>query len=78
MAAGTAGKTIVTFSLDGEGYLEHTLVLQSSGPSRENKLLDAAAARSLWACRFSRPARPGTLIEATYTWKSPAQAGAGQ
>lgn len=72
ITAGATGKSIVTFSLDAEGYLEHTLVLQSAGQSREHKLLDAAAARSLWACRFSRPARPGTLIEATYVWKSPA------
>ena len=75
--AGVVGTTILTFSLDADGYLEHTMLIQSAGPSREHKLLDAAAVRMLWSCTFPRPDEPRTLVQATYTWQ-PAPSGGGK
>lgn len=67
--AGVAGTTILAFSLDADGYLEGTMLIQSAGSSREHKLLDAAAVRKLWSCTFPRPDEPGAIVQATYTWQ---------
>lgn len=67
--AGVVGTTILSFSLDADGYLDHTMLIKSAGTSREHKLLDAAAVRMLWSCTFYRPDVPGAIVQATYTWK---------
>jgi periplasmic protein TonB len=72
VAAAATGRTILGFSVDENGYLFHTTVIRTAGASREHKLLDAAAVRSLWTCRFAKPERSNALFRMEYTWELPA------
>src|SRR5215207_818747 len=48
VSAGATGRTIVGFSVNENGDLFETIVLRTAGATKEHKLLDAAAARTLW------------------------------
>ena len=47
---GVTGTSRIRFSVDAGGHILGAQILQSSGPSRENRLLDQAAAAALAKC----------------------------
>lgn len=67
--AEATGQTVITFALDPQGNLQSSTIVKSAGSSRAHKLLDAAAVRSLWTCRFAPPESVRTVFSKTYTWR---------
>ena len=71
--AGTTGTTRIRFSVDAMGHISGSQIVQSSGPTRENRLMDRAAADALAQCpvqvgtdELGRPV--GTTTDVTYVW----------
>jgi len=71
--AGTTGTTRIRFSVDAMGRISGSQIVQSSGPARENRLMDKAAADALAQCpvqvgtdELGRPT--GTTTDVTYVW----------
>ena len=54
--AGVTGVTRIRFTVDATGRISGSQILQSSGPTRENRLMDRAAAEALAQC----PVQVGT------------------
>jgi protein TonB len=54
--AGAEGVSRIRFTVDASGHIASAQILQSSGPTREHRLLDKAAAEALAQC----PVTPGT------------------
>lgn len=75
--AGVQGTTTVAFHVNADGVVTDTEIVQSSGPHRENKLLDKAAAEALARCvvfvgKLDKDAQGqpiASVIKASYTWK---------
>jgi protein TonB len=72
--AGATGVSRIRFSVDAGGHILGAQILQSSGSTRENRLLDKAAADALAHC----PITPGTddmgrpvsaTADVEYVWK---------
>lgn len=72
--AGATGVSRIRFSVDAGGRILGAQILQSSGPTRENRLLDKTAADALAQC----PITPGTdemgrpvsaTADVEYVWK---------
>ena len=71
--AGATGTTLIRFSVDATGRIAGSQILQSSGPTRENRLMDKAAAEALAQCPvqvgtddMGRPV--GTTTDVQYVW----------
>ena len=71
--AGATGTTLIRFSVDATGRISGSQILQSSGSSRENRLMDKAAAEALAQCpvqvgtdEMGRPV--GTTTDVQYIW----------
>ena len=71
--AGATGTTLIRFSVDAMGRISGSQILQSSGPTRENRLMDKAAAEALAQCPvqvgtddMGRPV--GTTTDVQYVW----------
>jgi protein TonB len=71
--AGATGTTRIRFSVDAMGRISGSQIVQSSGATRENRLLDRAAADALAQCpvqvgtdEMGRPM--GTTTDVTYVW----------
>ena len=71
--AGATGTTRIRFSVDATGRIAGSQIVQSSGPTRENRLMDKAAADALAQCpvqvgtdELGRPM--GTTTDVTYVW----------
>ena len=63
----------IRFSVDASGRVTGSQILQSSGPTRENRLLDKAAAQALAQCpvqvgtdEMGRPV--GATTDVDYVW----------
>ena len=71
--ANVTGTTRLRFTLDAQARVQGVEITQSSGPTREHRLLDVSAKMSLATCRFTAALsddgtpRPST-VEVTYTW----------
>ena len=72
--AGATGVTHIRFSVDASGRIAGTQIVQPSGSSRENRLMDKAAADALAQCpvqvgtdELGRPV--GTTTDVEYVWK---------
>ena len=70
---GATGVTRIRFSVDANGRVAGSRILQSSGPSREHRLLDRAAAEALAQCPVQvgtdETGRPvGTTTDVDYVW----------
>jgi len=62
------------FTVDANGKVSGADIIQSSGPSREHRLLDKAAQSALAQCPITvghdDQGKPiGTKVEVDYTWK---------
>lgn len=71
--AGATGITRIRFSVDATGRIAGSQILQSSGSSREHRLLDRAAAEALAQCPVQvgtdESGRPvGTTTDVEYVW----------
>ena len=73
LRAGVAGVSRIRFSVDASGHISGAQILQSSGPTRENRLLDKAAADALAQCpvtagtdEMGRPV--GATADVDYVW----------
>lgn len=71
--AGVTGTTRIRFSVDAMGRIAGSQILQSSGSTRENRMMDKAAAEALAQCpvqvgtdEMGRPM--GTTTDVTYVW----------
>ena len=71
--AGVTGKTMIRFSVDATGRISGSQILQPSGTTRENRMMDKAAAEALAQCpvqvgtdEMGRPM--GTTTDVTYVW----------
>ena len=71
--AGVAGTTRIRFSVDAMGRIAGSQILQPSGATRENRMMDKAAAEALARCpvqvgtdELGRPM--GTTTDVTYVW----------
>jgi protein TonB len=71
--AGVTGTTRIRFSVDATGRISGSQILQSSGSTRENRMMDKAAAEALAQCpvqvgtdEMGRPM--GTTTDVTYVW----------
>ena len=71
--AGVTGTTKIRFSVDATGRIAGSQILQSSGSTRENRMMDKAAAEALAQCpvqvgtdEMGRPM--GTTTDVTYVW----------
>jgi protein TonB len=71
--AGVTGTSRIRFSVDASGRVTGSRILQSSGPTRENRLLDKAAAQALAQCpvqvgtdEMGRPV--GATTDVDYVW----------
>jgi len=71
--AGVSGVSRIRFTVDASGKVSAAQILQSSGPSRENRLMDKAAAEALAQCpvtvgtdEMGRPV--GATTEVDYVW----------
>ena len=71
--AGVTGTTRIRFSVDAMGRISGSQIVQSSGSTRENRLMDKAAAEALAQCpvqvgtdEMGRPM--GTTTDVTYVW----------
>ena len=71
--AGATGTTRIRFSVDAAGRISGSQILQSSGSTRENRMMDKAAAEALAQCpvqvgtdELGRPM--GTSTDVTYVW----------
>ncbi len=71
--SGATGVTRIRFSVDASGRIAGSQILQSSGPSREHRLMDKAAAEALAQCpvqvgtdEMGRPL--GTTTDVEYVW----------
>ena len=71
--AGATGTTRIRFSVDATGRIAGSQILQSSGPTRENRMMDKAAADALAQCpvqvgtdEMGRPT--GTTTDVEYLW----------
>ena len=67
------GITRIRFSVDATGRIAGSQILQSSGSSREHRLLDRAAAEALAQCPVQvgtdESGRPvGTTTDVEYVW----------
>ena len=74
LRAGATGTTLIRFSVDATGRISGSRILQASGSSRENRLMDKAAADALAQCPvqvgtddLGRPV--GTTTDVRYDWK---------
>jgi protein TonB len=74
LRAGATGTTLIRFSVDATGRISGSRILQASGSSRENRLMDKAAADALAQCpvqvgtdELGRPV--GTTTDVRYDWK---------
>ncbi len=72
--AGATGVTRIRFSVDASGRIAGSQILQSSGPTRENRMMDKAAADALAQCPLQvgtddmgRPV--GTTTDVEYVWR---------
>ena len=70
---GATGVTRIRFSVDASGRIAGSQILQSSGPSREHRLMDRAAAEALAQCPVQvgtdETGRPvGTTADVEYVW----------
>ena len=72
--AGATGVTRIRFSVDASGRIAGAQILQSSGPTRENRMMDKAAADALAQCPvqvgtddMGRPV--GTTTDVEYVWR---------
>jgi protein TonB len=72
--AGVTGTSRIRFSVDAAGRVAAAQVLGSSGPTREHRLLDKAAADALAQCPIAvgtddmgRPV--GTTVDVEYVWR---------
>ena len=70
---GATGVTRIRFSVDASGRIAASQILQSSGPTRENRMMDKAAADALAQCPvqvgtddMGRPV--GTTTDVEYVW----------
>ena len=71
--AGITGVTRIRFSVDANGRIAGSQILQASGASRENRLMDKAAAEALAQCPVQvgtdETGRPvGTTTDVEYVW----------
>ncbi len=71
--AGVTGVTRIRFSVDASGRISGSQILQASGASRENRLMDKAAADALAQCPVQvgtdDQGRPvGTTTDVEYVW----------
>ena len=71
--AGATGTTKIRFSVDAAGRISGSQILQSSGATRENRMMDKAAAEALAQCpvqvgtdELGRPM--GTTTDVVYVW----------
>jgi protein TonB len=71
--AGVTGTTRIRFSVDAMGRIAGSQIVQPSGTTRENRLMDKAAAEALAQCpvqvgtdELGRPT--GTTTDVTYVW----------
>ena len=71
--AGATGTTRIRFSVDASGRIAGSQIVQSSGATRENRMMDKAAADALAQCpvqvgtdELGRPV--GTTTDVTYVW----------
>ena len=72
--AGATGITRIRFSVDAGGRIAGSQILQPSGPTRENRLMDKAATEALAQCPVQvgtdETGRPvGTTTDVEYVWK---------
>lgn len=72
--AGVTGVTRIRFSVDAGGRIAGSQILQPSGPMRENRLMDKAAADALAQCPVQvgtdETGRPvGTTTDVEYVWR---------
>jgi periplasmic protein TonB len=70
---GATGVTRIRFSVDATGRVAGSRIVQSSGPSREHRLLDRAAAEALAQCPVQvgtdETGHPvGTTTDVDYVW----------
>lgn len=70
---GATGVTRIRFSVDANGRIAGSRILQSSGPSREHRLMDRAAAEALAQCPVQvgtdETGHPvGTTTDVEYVW----------
>ena len=73
LRSGATGITRIRFSVDAAGRIAGSQILQSSGPSREHRLMDRAAAEALAQCPVQvgtdEAGRPvGTTTDVEYVW----------
>ena len=71
--AGATGTTLIRFSVDATGRISGSQILQPSGSTRENRMMDKAAAEALAQCPVQvgtdETGRPvGTTTDVTYVW----------
>lgn len=71
--AGAVGTTRIRFTVDATGRVAGSQILQASGTTRENRMMDKAAADALARCpvqvgtdELGRPT--GTTTDVTYVW----------
>ncbi|HEY9029404.1 MAG TPA: TonB family protein [Burkholderiaceae bacterium] len=71
--AGTTGVSRIRFTVDAGGKVSAAQILASSGPTREHRMLDKAAAEALAQCPIvvgtddmGRPV--GTTVDVDYVW----------
>ena len=71
--AGATGTTKIRFSVDATGRISGSQILMSSGSTRENRMMDKAAAEALAQCpvqvgtdELGRPM--GTTTDVVYVW----------
>jgi protein TonB len=74
LRAGTTGTSRIRLTVDGSGKVTSAEVVGSSGPTRENRILDNAAKAAFSSCRFfpgvDENGRPvGTTSITEYVWK---------
>jgi protein TonB len=74
LRAQATGVSRIRFTVDANGKVTAADVVGSSGPTRENRLLDNAAKAALATCPFKpgidAEGRPvGTQVEVSYAWK---------
>ncbi len=72
--AGATGVSHIRFSIDANGKVTNAVIIQPSGPTREHRLMDAAAKAALSTCPFhagiDSTGKPiGTDKDVEYTWK---------
>ena len=68
------GTTRLRFTLDAQARVQGVEIMQSSGPTRENRLLDVAAKTTLATCLFAAAVGDdgvpmASTVDVTYTWK---------